>query len=251
MTFRTLLAGNPGPVTGPGNNTYLIETTLIDAGVGHASHIAEIERALNGRPLEHVIITHGHSDHSAGVPAIRERWAHVRVSKWFPHGEVTPGWTALYDDEVVRVGQTELRVIATPGHAADHICLWDEASRDMFVGDMVIAGTTVLVSPRAKGGSVRAYLQSLARMRDFNPARLLPGHGPAIENPSERISAIIEHRLEREAQIAACVARGIAEPSAIVKEIYVGLAPAIVPFAEQTVVAHLEKLEEDAQTRRT
>ena len=92
---------------------------------------------------------------------------------------------------------------------------------------------------------MRAYLASLARLRDLDAGRILPGHGPVIDRPRARISAIIEHRLQREAQIVACLAQGITEPALIVARLYEGLLPALLPFAEQNVIAHLEKIEED------
>jgi len=238
-------AGNPGAVTGSGNNTYLLGRVLIDAGVGHASHLDALTAALAGQPLEHVIVTHGHADHASGVPALCERWPGVRVSKYFPDGVIADRWSSLAEGDRVETGSRTLRVLVTPGHAVDHVCLFDEAMGDLFSGDMVVAGTTVLVPSRAKGGSMRAYLQSLTRLRDLDAGRLLPGHGPVIERPRDRIDAIIQHRLEREAQVAACVSQGVTAPALIVARLYEGVPAALLPFAEQTVIAHLEKLEED------
>lgn len=245
MTPQLIRANNPGAYTGKGNNTYLVGTVLIDAGVGDAAHIEAIATKLGVEALSHVVVTHGHSDHASGVPALRERWPGARRSKHFPDVAVADGWSALNEGDRVDVGERSLRVLVTPGHAADHICLFEEVTGDLFVGDMVIAGTTVLVPSKSKGGSMRAYLQSLARLRDLDAGRLLPGHGPVIDRPRDRIDAIIQHRLEREAQVAACVRHGLTEPASIVARIYDGLPTLLLPFAEQTVIAHLEKLDED------
>lgn len=245
MIPRLIPAHNPGTLTGRGNNTYLIGDVLIDAGVGAAAHVAALVDALGDSPLRHIIVTHGHSDHSAGVPVLRERWPGVAVSKHFPDGVVAAQWLPLSDGDRVTVGGASLCVLVTPGHAADHVCLFDEITGDLFAGDMVIAGTTVLVPPRAKGGSMRDYLASLARLRDLDAGRILPGHGPVIDQPRQRISAIIEHRLQREAQVVTCLAQGLTEPAMIVARLYEGLTPALIPFAEQNVLAHLEKIEED------
>ena len=90
MSAVPIDAGNPGPLTGRGNTTWLLdggEPTLIDAGVGAASQLDAIARALGGRPLVRVLLTHGHPDHASGVPALRERWPQVEVWKWPPSGE--------------------------------------------------------------------------------------------------------------------------------------------------------------------
>ena len=247
MTPQLIQAFNPGTLTGRGNNTYLIGTTLIDAGIGSAEHLDAVGAALDGRALSHVIVTHGHSDHAAGVPAIRARWPGVRVSKHFPDAAVTDLWSPLHERDVVDVGVGTLRVLCTPGHAIDHVCLFDEVHGDLFAGDMVIIGTTVLVPSRSKGGNMRAYLASLARLRDLDAARILPGHGPVIDQPRERINAVIEHRLLREAQVLACLKQGVTDPAVMVAKIYEGLPPTLLPFAEQTVIAHLEKIGEDRQ----
>lgn len=241
---------NPGPMTGRGNNTYLIGTTLIDAGVGVPEHVEAIAAALDGQALGEVILTHGHSDHVKGVPALVARWPDVVVRKWFPDGAVTNGWTPMRDGDLIRAGASRLRVIETPGHAADHVCLFDDITGDLYAGDMVIAGTTVLVPPREKGGSMRDYLASLGRLRDLDASRILPGHGPAIDRPRERIGAIIEHRLLREAQVAACLKDGVTEPRAIVARLYDGLSEPLVAFAELNVRAHIEKIRDDGEAGR-
>ena len=255
VTVQLIPAFNPGALTGRGNNTYLLsnaamgqwgnEAILVDAGVGVPAHLDALAAALDGRPLTQIVVTHGHSDHASGVPAIRERWPDARASKHVPDGTAAAGWVPLSDGDRIAIGSRSLRVLVTPGHAADHLCLFDDAAGDLFAGDMVIAGTTVLVPSRAKGGSMRAYLASLARLRDLEASRLLPGHGPVIDRPRDRINAIIEHRLLREAQVLACLADGITEPAAIVARIYEGLPAGLLPFAEQTVIAHLEKIAED------
>src|SRR5215203_1226654 len=118
MTPRLFLAGNPGTLTGPGNNTYLFdggEPTLIDAGVGRPEHIEDIASHLNGRALRRVLVTHGHPDHASGVPALRERWPGIEALKWNLPGE--SGWLPLSDGDRVRAGDIWLTVVHTPGHA--------------------------------------------------------------------------------------------------------------------------------------
>ena len=237
----TLTAGNASEWTGAtGNNTYLLPappSVLIDAGVGNQRHVDAVAAELDGAPLDLVLITHHHVDHVAGVPALVARWPRVVIRG----GGAGP---PLRDSEVLAAGGTRLRAIHTPGHAADHFCFLDESSRDLFCGDLARIGGTVVI-PASTGGSLREYLQSLRRIRDLAPVRLLPAHGPVIEQPAKLIEEYLEHRRERERQIVAAIKAGCRTPGEIVARVYVGLAPALRPAAEETVRAHLQKLQEE------
>jgi len=246
MPPQLIPAGNPGPLTGAGNNTWLIDgarPVLVDAGVGQAAHIDAVVAALGGRALAAVLVTHGHGDHSSGVPALRARWPGLEVCAARPHGE---GARVLADGDQVPSGDGALSTIATPGHASDHLCFWDALSGDLFAGDMLVAGGTVMVPPRSRDGSLRDYLSSLERMAALNPGRVLPGHGPVIDRPLALIAAYLTHRREREAQVRACLEDGVTDPAAIVSRVYPALAPGLRGAARLTVEAHLEKLKDDA-----
>ena len=246
---RLFLALNPSPMTGAGNNTYLIDgaqPTLIDAGIGASGHIDALAAALAGRPLARLIVTHGHADHASGAPALRARWPGLDACKFGVDDDPEPGaWSPLADGQVVSAGDRTLVVVHTPGHARDHVCLWDADERSLYAGDMVAVGTTIMV-PAGRGGGMRAYLQSLQRMQALQPARIYPGHGPVIDRPAELLAEFIEHRLMREAQVRACIQEGTTNPADMVQEIYPELPAALVPAATATVEAHIEKLREDA-----
>lgn len=236
-----LHARNPSSWTGPtGTNTYLLPgrvPALIDAGVGHAEHLEEVASRLEGAALELVLVTHGHPDHVGGVPALRERWPDVRI---LAAGQLGP--------DVVAAGDTRLRAIPTPGHAPDHLCFLDENSRDLYCGDLIRAGGTIVI-PATRGGSLRQYLESLRRVRDLTPVRLLPGHGPVIDDPATAIDEYLRHRAEREQQVMEALEAKLDTPQAIAGRIYVRLSPWFEAAAADSVLAHLVKLEEEGRAR--
>lgn len=239
---QLLRAGNPGPLTGEGNNTWLLdgdEPTLIDAGVGAPEHVEAIAHALDGRALARVLVTHGHADHASGVPALRARWPSLDVRKWLTTSE--SGWRPLVDGTRVRAGDAELIVLHTPGHATDHVCFWNEPTRDLYTGDMAVKGSTVMI-PAGRGGNLAEYLRSLERLAALKPDRMLPGHGAIIEQPLALIAEYIEHRRSREAQVVRCLADGVTDVDAIVARIYPDIAAGVRPAARLTVQAHIEKL---------
>jgi glyoxylase-like metal-dependent hydrolase (beta-lactamase superfamily II) len=231
-------AGNASAWTGPtGNNTWLLtgsEPALVDAGVGSREHIEALARALDGRPLARILITHAHPDHVSGIPALLDRWPEARV--------VHPA----QDGEPIPAGDTVLRALHTPGHSPDHYCFLDESTRDVFCGDLVRIGGTIVV-PASKGGSMSQYLHSLDRIRRLAPGRLLPGHGPIVIDPAALLEEYIEHRLDREAQIVEALRAGCRTPGEIVPRVYGSLAGALLAAAEDGVLAHLLKLEEEGR----
>jgi len=248
-------AANPGPFTGDGNWTYVIpgdDPVLIDAGVGHPSHVNALTAAMPGGP-SHVVITHAHSDHSSGASTLAARWPGARFSKYpWPaeDPEVVTGWTPIGDGARVATGQGNLDVLHTPGHSPDHIALWHAESRTIFVGDLMQLGASVFI-PASKGGSLARYLHSLRRILALGPARALPAHGPAIDDPAALIAHYLDHRHQREVQVLTALEAGLSTIDAITARIHSGLTPAMLPMARESVLAHLQKLEHDGLARRS
>jgi glyoxylase-like metal-dependent hydrolase (beta-lactamase superfamily II) len=250
MSPIALHAGNPGPMTGAGNWTWLIPgrvPTLIDAGVGMPAHLDAVESALDGAPLAQVLVTHGHSDHASGASAIASRRPEARFLKlpWPGRDERWPvSWVPLADGEVIAVGDTFVTAVHTPGHAPDHLCFWHEATRTLFGGDLAIAGTTVFI-PASHDGDLQAYLVSLERVLALDPARIVPAHGPVIEDPATVLRNYLVHRQRREEQILAALRSGDTRPGEVVARVYSKLRDELHARAIETVVAHLKKLERE------
>lgn len=246
--IQLLPAANPGLYTGQsGNNTWFLdgdEPALIDAGTGQPEHLDALRDVLHGRPLIRLLVTHGHPDHASGMPAIQAIWPSVEAMK-FPSADGV-GWSPLRDGAFVRAGDVRLQVLHTPGHAIDHVCFWNEESRDLFAGDMVIRPGSVHI-PAGHGGSLRDYLASLDRMASLKPARILPGHGPIITNPLEVIAEYQTHRRRREEQILALLSEGISSTEAITDRLYSGIAAGLRRAATMTVQAHLDKLRDEGR----
>jgi glyoxylase-like metal-dependent hydrolase (beta-lactamase superfamily II) len=248
-------ACNPGPYTGEGNWTWLIRgrvPTLVDAGTGEPKHLEALERELKGDGLSQVLVTHGHTDHASGVTALAARFPRVRFLKMpWPErdGRWPAPWEPLGDGSTVAAGDDTLTAIHTPGHAPDHLCFWHAESWTLLCGDLAQQGTTIYI-PANLQGDLTAYLSSLERVLALRPARLLPAHGPVIDDPEALLRGYIEHRQQREQQIVDVLRSGTSDPDAIVSRIYRGLKEPLVPMARESVLAHLLKLEREGRAAR-
>ncbi len=254
MNCLPLHAANPGPYTGAGNWTYLApgaEPLLIDAGVGNQEHLDAIAAAAPNGPAR-VVVSHAHPDHASGAPAVAARWPSATFAKFpWPEEDARVGvrWAPLADGARISTGEGDIEVVHTPGHAPDHVVLWHAASRTLFGADLLRVGNTVAI-PASKGGDLAAYLRSLKRVQALAPARVLPAHGPVIEDPAALIEHYLMHRHHREVQVLTALEGGVDTLDAIVARIYAGLDPRLMRLARENVLAHLVKLEHDGLARR-
>lgn len=246
-----LTAHNPSPMTGAGNNTYLLiagggSATMIDAGVGEARHLADLKSALEAQRarLDSILITHGHRDHASGAPSIaRAHPGAIFHKRPWPRedAQYAVEWRAIDGEPTIDTGGERLRVLHTPGHSPDHLAFLHEDSRTIFTGDLVAEGASVMIH-WSGGGDLAQYLASLERLLALEPRRLLPAHGPAIDDPARLLTSYLRHRRMRESQVVEALRAGPATVQAITESIYHGLAPALLPAAQENVRAHLEKL---------
>ena len=253
------LGQNPGLFTGPGTNTYLVgtgrERLLLDTGQGLPAYLPVLERALEragGARIREIVVTHGHPDHLGGVRSIRERFGPLRVSKrpW-PGVDDAMGCEVDPIDEgsVIAVEGATLRALHAPGHAEDHLCFVLEEERALFSGDNVLGvGTTVIPG---RGGDLAAYMRSLERLLAESPGAIYPAHGPRIADGAGKIREYLAHRMQREQEILAAVAGGLARIGDMVKRIYAAYPVELHAPAAGSVTAHLLKLEREGRVARS
>jgi glyoxylase-like metal-dependent hydrolase (beta-lactamase superfamily II) len=235
-----IVAPNPGPYTGPGTNTWIVEAgpvvVVIDPGPEDDAHLAAIEKRLAGATIGVVLVTHSHPDH---LP-LADRLA-------APHHAAVRRYPELGDNDVVRVGTLNVTALHTPGHSADHLSFWLDGDRAMFTGDLILGrGSSMVTYPE---GDVAAYLRSLDRLASLHPRILFPGHWDPVEDAMGKIEEYRSHRLEREAQVLAEVRLGRGNAAELTRRVYGNLEDQLMVAAEMTMRAHLHKLVADGLVR--
>ncbi len=263
-----LTAPNPGPMTGPGTNTYVLGKlgqggpfTVVDPGPADTTHLRAILATIaaqgHGAHVARIAITHTHRDHSPGVAALAAatgapvfgRLAHE------PGGQddtFKPTHQPQHGDEWVLAPGLSVRLLHTPGHASNHLCYLMVEERTLLTGDHVMQGSTVVINP--PDGDMVAYLRSLKElMSTLTPEHLhwlAPGHGFLVAQPHEVLRQLIAHRLRREAKVQAALrAAGSGTLASLVPQVYDDVAPSLHGLAQRSLLAHLLKLEHDGLAR--
>jgi hydroxyacylglutathione hydrolase len=250
-----VLGLNPGLMTGPGTNTYLVgarRPILLDTGAGMAGYVRLLMSFLGDEGLEdvsRVILTHRHVDHIGGVPDVRRAFPRVPVAKLVKNDASLPvSMESLADGAVIRGDGVTLHAIYTPGHASDHLCYYLEEERALFSGDLILGGSTTVIPP--DDGDLADYLDSLRRVLQMDVQRIYPAHGPVLEPARPVIEGYIAHRLERDTQILQAVSAGAETVADIVARVYREVSPALHPVARLSVLSHLHKLEREGRVVR-
>jgi glyoxylase-like metal-dependent hydrolase (beta-lactamase superfamily II) len=247
-------ADNPGIMTLQGTNQYVVgkeSVVVIDVALSADSNldgIIEQVEAMGAKKIEKILITHIHSDHCAGAVALKRRCGAKlgihRSRKGYLGGE-----DFQYDDnDRIAFGGGELHVLHTPGHESGHCCFYEGGDKVLFSGDNILGYGTAVIHP--PDGNMTDYLQSLERLLGFDISLILPGHGPLVGKPEEKIREYIKHRMERERQILNALRSGSQTIGDITQLIYKDVSAALQRVAEFSVQAHLEKLMRDGRVKR-
>jgi glyoxylase-like metal-dependent hydrolase (beta-lactamase superfamily II) len=221
-----VVAPNPGPMTLAGTNTYLYGSdpcAVIDPGPDDAAHLDAVRAAAGERGgIGLVLLTHSHGDHAAGADGLG-------VEAVLPAGGEERGG---------------LRALATPGHAADHVCFLT-ADGVCFSGDLVLGEGSTFVPP--DGGSLAAYMESL-RLLQAEPIELIcPGHGPWVTEPAAKLAEYVEHREMRERRLLEALERGERSKEVLLAEAWNDVPEQLRPAAALVMEAHLQKLEAEGR----
>ena len=251
---RRLTAPNPGVMTGPGTNSYVVGSqalALIDPGPAIESHIDALLQ-LVGTRLRWILCTHTHVDHSPAAAAIRDATRAQLIGKRPPDDgrhdlTFSPDWV-VEDGERLQTPEFTLRAVHTPGHSSEHVCYLLEDERLLFTGDHVMQGSTVVIGP--PDGNMSAYLASLEKLFGLDMTHFAPGHGHVMDQPQDVVHRLIRHRLGREQKVlAALKALQRGDLDALVVRAYDDVSPKLHPVARRSLLAHLQKLEQDGLAR--
>ena len=255
---RRITAQNPGFMTGPGTNGYLLHppagasetgVAVIDPGPADPAHVEALIALARG-PIRWILATHTHIDHSPAGALLKARTGAKLVGMPAPPGSSQDA-SFIPDLEITEGARIEiaghrLRVIHTPGHASNQVCYLLESEQLLFTGDHIMAGSTVVINP--PDGDMTQYIDSLNRLLEFDIRWLAPGHGYLMGDPHLAIRKLVAHRLGRENKVLEKLqALGRATLEQLVPHAYDEVPPQLHRIASRSLLAHLIKLRDDAR----
>jgi glyoxylase-like metal-dependent hydrolase (beta-lactamase superfamily II) len=255
---RRLVAPNASPFTFNGTCSYIVgegTVAIVDPGPDDDAHLSALLAAVDGESVETILITHTHRDHSVGANKLRAATGAriIGAAPFKARGDGSAGFDSAHDrdyspDAILADGERRqvagytIEAVATPGHCSNHLCFALLEENALFSGDHVMAWSTSIVAP--PDGSMRAYMDSLDKLRGRAETTYWPGHGGPVVDPQRYLRALIHHRRQREASILNALADGPQTIPALVARIYVGLNPSLTRAAGLSTLAHLEDLSE-------
>lgn len=254
IRVQRVLCPNASVMTGPGTNTYLIgehELALVDPGPAIPAHTDALIRALAGRPLKWIFVTHTHGDHSPGTQALAAITGAQVIG-------LAPPAAASYQDhsfkpdrvyhnnEVIGCDGFAMRLIHTPGHVSNHFCFLLQDDALLFTGDHILQGTTPVILP--PDGDMSDYMRSLEQLKQMPLKALAPGHGDIVTEPAQMIDTLIRHRQRRELKVLSSLnTLQSCTLDELVLLAYDDVAEHLIPWAKKTLLAHLYKLQREGR----
>ncbi|MDX1587747.1 MAG: MBL fold metallo-hydrolase [Oleiphilaceae bacterium] len=255
-TITRVTAPNPGPMTGPGTNTYVVGddsgVLVIDPGPVNDSHCQAILSAIAGRPVKGILVTHTHPDHSPGAAPLKEHTGAPVMGMAAPSDSSQDhrfrADRPLGDGDRVAAGAVTLRAIHTPGHASNHLCFVHEQEKVLFAGDQIMQGSTVVINP--PDGDMKDYLDSLDRLLREELTLVAPGHGFVLANPHAVVDYLTTHRLAREQKVLrAMESTGAGTLETLTPVAYDDVPKPLQALGARSLLAHLLKLERERRAR--
>lgn len=244
-------ADNPGLMTGPGTNTYIIgreQLALVDPGPANDAHIESLLDIVGDR-LRWVLVTHTHPDHSPAAKRLVEATGARLMGNILPVNDGLQDDSFVPDqsfrqDELFTTPEFTLRALLTPGHVGNHVCYLLEDEGLLLTGDHIMQGSTVVIVP--PHGNMRSYIESLQLLLDYQIKAIAPGHGDLIDQPQREVEYLIKHRLAREAKVISALEQlSPASIELLTSAVYDDVSPTLHPVAQHSLHAHLLKLESE------
>jgi len=259
-----LLTNNPGPFTFKGTGVYIVgdkNVAVIDPGPLLPDHLDALKRALDGKTVSHILVTHTHCDHSPAAEPLKQ-WSGAKTYAYGPHGSGRTedgvameegGDTAFMPDIRVKDGDVikgdgfTFECVTTPGHTSNHMCFALREEQALFTGDHIMGWSTTVVTP--PDGDMAQYMASVKKLIARDDKILYPTHGAPITDPKPFLNAYLEHRLDRERQILACIKDNITTIPEMVTRMYAEVDKRLHPAASRSVLAHLIQLTQEGRIK--
>lgn len=255
-----VIANNPSAFTFYGTGTYIVgkETVaIIDPGPADQVHIDAILKAIDGKNVSHILVTHTHSDHSPGC-ALLQQHVDAKTYALGVHGQGSTGkvrprdntefgadWdfkpdVMLKDGETLSSSEWSLTGLHTPGHATNHLSFYLAQENALFCGDAVMGWSTTIVSP--PDGNMIEYMHTLELLLERKDDIYYPTHGAPIKKPKDFVRSLYDHRLEREQQILDCISSGLHTINDMLPVVYSELDVNMYPAAARSLLATIESM---------